>query len=177
MSPPPLDRASTSFDDRFDDLAATAHRVAYRIVGSREDARDIAQEALTRAFVRWNKVEPSADAWVARVATNLALDHARYRARRQGRPVKDGPPVTPADPERLDLVAALRALPRRQRDVVILRYVADLPEAEVARALGLAPGTVKSHASRGLAALRTTIDLNPYDAPSADASTRPLGAR
>ena len=55
--------------------------------------------------------------------------------------------------QRRELVALLQALPKRQREVVALRYLADLPEAEVAAALGCSVGTVKQHASRGLAAL------------------------
>lgn len=58
----------------------------------------------------------------------------------------------------VDLHRALRRLPRRQRDVVLLRYFADLTEQEIAAELGLAPGTVKSHASRGLHALRNMLD-------------------
>ena len=52
---------------------------------------------------------------------------------------------------------ALRARPGRQREVLALRYYLDLSEAEIAAALDIAPGTVKSHASRGTAALRTTL--------------------
>ena len=59
--------------------------------------------------------------------------------------------------DRLDLQRALRDLPKRQRDVVVLRYVADQPEDAVAAALGVSVGTVKTHASRGLAALRARL--------------------
>ena len=61
--------------------------------------------------------------------------------------------------DRMELVAHLARLPRRQREVVVLRYLADLPEATVAAALGCSTGTVKQHASRGLCALR--IGLAP----------------
>jgi RNA polymerase sigma factor (sigma-70 family) len=57
----------------------------------------------------------------------------------------------------VDLVRALRALPRRQREVVALRYLADRPEAEVADLLGCSAGAVKQHAHRGLAALRARL--------------------
>jgi RNA polymerase sigma-70 factor (sigma-E family) len=156
-----------SFDDRFDELAAVAHRVAFRIVGQREDARDITQETLTRAYARWNRVQPHAAAWVGRVATNLALDHVRRHRRRSAmrRPDRPGGDPLPTA-ERADLVDALRALPRRQREVVVLRYLADLPQAEVAAALGCSAGTVKSHAHRGLAQLRTRLALP--DTPDAD---------
>ena len=61
--------------------------------------------------------------------------------------------------ERLDLVRALSALPRRQREVVVLRFLGDFSEATVATVLGLSAGTVQSHSARGLEALRRT--LNP----------------
>jgi RNA polymerase sigma factor (sigma-70 family) len=69
--------------------------------------------------------------------------------------------------ERFELVDALRRLPKRQREVVVLRYVADLPEAEVARVLSCSTGTVKRHAHRGIAALRKT--LSPTIAPDLEA--------
>jgi RNA polymerase sigma-70 factor (sigma-E family) len=149
------------FDDAFDALFRDAYRVAYRLLGDREDAADVAQEALARASVRWSRlVRDRADAapWVVRVAANLALDRWRRRktAARYAAVVAGG---SSADrmPERVDLHRALQALPRRQRDVVVLRYVADLPEADVAAALGCSVGTVKTHASRGLAALRVAL--------------------
>jgi RNA polymerase sigma-70 factor (sigma-E family) len=161
-SPPPahLD-AVGSFDEQFDELATIAHRVAFRIVGQREDARDITQEALTRAFVRWRRIESHAAAWVARVATNLALDHVRRNGRRLPATAHRAAGAVPTG-ERADLVEALRSLPRRQREAVVLRYLADLPETEVAAALGCSTGTVKSHAHRGLAALRTRLDLRDH---------------
>jgi RNA polymerase sigma factor (sigma-70 family) len=61
------------------------------------------------------------------------------------------------DAQRVDLHRALGRLSKRQREVVVLRYLADLPEAEVAQAIGCSPGSVKVHASRGLAALRATL--------------------
>ena len=60
--------------------------------------------------------------------------------------------------DRMDLVRALRALPKRQRQVVVLRYLADCSEAEVAALIGCSEGTVKSSASRGLAALRAAAE-------------------
>ena len=153
-----------TYDERFDDLIGLAYRVAYRLVGDREEARDIAQEAMARTFAHWHRIGDRAPGWVAKVATNLALDHLRRRRPEptaEPRPERD---ATGADGDhgtpvvtRLELVEALRALPRRQRDVVVLRYLADLAEPDVARALGCSAGTVKSHGHRGLAALRTAI--------------------
>jgi RNA polymerase sigma-70 factor (sigma-E family) len=148
-----------SFDDAFDGLFRDAYRVAYRLLGSREDACDVAQEALARASLRWSRLTGRGDPapWVVRVATNLALDRWRRRRTAASHPVAAGVPVVDPVDDRVDLHRALAALPRRQRDVVVLRYVADLPEAAVAHALGCSVGTVKTHASRGLAALRAAL--------------------
>jgi RNA polymerase sigma factor (sigma-70 family) len=142
------------FEQAFADLFAIAYRVAFRILGDRQAAEDVAQEAVTRANTRWRKVEAHAEPWTARVAANLALDQVR----RGPAPVPDVPGERdPLVAERLDLQQALLALPKRQREVVSLRYGADLPEAQVAELLGCTTGTVKTHAHRGLAALRLAL--------------------
>jgi RNA polymerase sigma-70 factor (sigma-E family) len=150
-----------SFDEAFTSLYALAYRVAFRVVGQREEATDIAQETLARAAVRWNRVNDHAAPWVATVAGNLAIEFWRKQKRRHAISTASGSPpggsagsVEDRPIERLDLVRALRALPRRQRQVVVLRYLADCSEAEVAALIGCSEGTVKSSASRGLAALR-----------------------
>lgn len=107
-------------------------------------------------MVRWRKVEPYAVAWVSRVAANLAIDRTR-RDRRSEVVPDDLGRVDPDAAERLDLQRALRGLPRRQRDVVVLRYLLDQSEQTVAGALGVSVGSVKTHASRGLAALRLSL--------------------
>ncbi|HMJ78160.1 MAG TPA: sigma-70 family RNA polymerase sigma factor [Iamia sp.] len=156
------------FGDAFDDLSAVAHRVAYRLLGDRSEAEEVAQEALVRVYLRWRRVAPYAEAWVARVATNLALDQHRRRSRqrRHAAAVAATPAGVADDPaaglvSHLELVEGLRRLPKRQREVVALRYLADISEAETALVLGCAPGTVKQHAHRGLAALR--LSLTPPD--------------
>ena len=67
----------SDFDQRAGDLAALAYRVSFRILGDREEARDVTQETLARAYARWSRVGPYDEAWVTRVATNLSLDVAR----------------------------------------------------------------------------------------------------
>ena len=132
--------------------------MAFRILGDRPEAEDIAQEALARATLRWDKLHDRPEGWVTRVASNLALD--RYRRRRRRPPVQTGPLgiVDDRTVERSDLVTALRRLPRRQREVVVLRYLADFSEGDVARAWpGCSVGSVKTHASRGLSALRRQL--------------------
>jgi RNA polymerase sigma factor (sigma-70 family) len=159
------------FDERAGALGALAYRVGFRILGDRHDAQDLTQEALARAYARWSRIGPYDEAWITRVATNLALGVIRAQQRAARRRPDPAPPA--AEPgavvaQRRELVALLQELPRRQREVVALRYLADLPEAEVAAALGLSVGTVKQHASRGLAALWAALAIDastPSPAP------------
>lgn len=149
------------FTAAFDELYARAFRVALRIVGERATAEDVAAEALTRAYDHWDRIGDAAGrrvAWIVRVTTNLAIDATRRREAPAERVEPDGG----ADPTdrvavRLALTAALRALPERQRQAVALRHLAGLPQAEVARALGVRPGTVAQHVHRGMAALRLAL--------------------
>jgi RNA polymerase sigma-70 factor (sigma-E family) len=145
------------FEEQFDGLYARAYGVAFQLLGRRTEAEDVAQETLARCFVHWRRVRDYAEAWVVRVAGNLAIDAWR-RGRKIGGSVDDSTAdvTTPGpDPQRLDLHQALRQLSRRQREVLVLRFLADLPEADVAQALGCSVGSVKQHAARGLAAMRT----------------------
>jgi RNA polymerase sigma-70 factor (sigma-E family) len=146
------------FDTEFDTLWSRAYGVAYVVLGDRGESEDIAQETLARALVRWKKVSAYAEPWVVRVAGNLAIDSVRQRQRTRGVPAHDVPGL---DAQRVDLQRALVALSPKQREVVVLRYLVDLPEAEVAQSLGCSVGTVKTHASRGLAALRKQLEIAP----------------
>ena len=146
------------FDAEFDNLWSRAYGVAYVVLGDRSESEDIAQETLARAMVRWKKVSAYAEPWVVRVAGNLAIDRVRQQQRLRGIPTHDLPPL---DAQRVDLQRALVALSPKQREVVILRYLVDLPESEVAQTLGCSVGTVKTHASRGLAALRKSLEVAP----------------
>lgn len=148
------------FDESFDRLYAVGYRTAYRLLGDRDEAADVAQESAARAFASWRRVAEYSDAWVARVSANLALDHLRRsrRSRSSAAGVLGGGGESAAL-DRIDLYKALRKLSRGQRDVIVLRYLADQPEAVVASLLGITVGTVKSQASRGLTSLRTSVDL------------------
>ncbi len=149
----------STFQGAYPELHRSAYRVAFRLLGNREEAADVAQEACARAFARWSRVarydEPVA--WVIRVAAHLAIDH--WRRRRTAARYADSRTELQGrfDDERIDLHRALAKLSRRQRQVVILRFVADLPERAVASVLGCSVGAVKSHGARGLAALRATL--------------------
>ena len=146
-----------SFEAFFDATWPRCRRLAGRMGLDPGSAEDVALDALAISYDRWKRVEglEYREAWVLKVASNLAL----RQLKRRGRAIPASTASTastaterPAE-ERVDLHRALSRLPRRQREVVFLRYVADLPEAEVAAALGVDVGTVKVHASRGRSAL------------------------
>jgi len=152
--------AEPSFEEVFPVLIRDAYRVAYRLLGDRGEAEDVAQEACARAYSRWAGVRDHAEPWCVRVASNLALDllRARTRAvRRNERLRASDIAPNPALEDRLDLYAALSQLPRRQRETVVLRYLGDLSEAQTADLIGCSVGSVKTHASRGLAALKEVL--------------------
>lgn len=151
-----------SFEEAFAGLYRAAYRAAYRVTGDAEASEDAASEALTRAGLRWRHINGREIPWVVRVATNLAIDHTR----RQSRMVRSGDgdhPIRTTEPiyGEVDLYRALKTLPKRQRQVVVLRYFGDLSERQIAAELGMAAGTVKSHASRGLATLRSLLEDTP----------------
>lgn len=150
-------RFDRSFEDEFAPLHRAAYRVAYRLSGSREDAADCAQEACARAYADWKRLVRRGDVtpWVIRVSSNLAID--RWRKLQRARRIPAADDVAAPNGDRLDLARALDALPRRQREVIVLRYIADMSEPAVADALGCSLGTVKTHASRALGSLRRTL--------------------
>jgi RNA polymerase sigma-70 factor (ECF subfamily) len=100
------------------------------------------------------------EAWVRRVAVNLAAMGERSLRRRTRALLRLGPPPLVPDlgPELLDLRDALAALPVAQRQVIVLHHLAGMPVEEVARELGLATGTVKSRLARGRAAMAGMLD-------------------
>jgi RNA polymerase sigma factor (sigma-70 family) len=145
------------FDEAYALLFPRAATLAYRLLGDKAAAEDVAAEALARAFARWPHVStlPYRDGWVLRVATNVAIDALRRR-----RPVPERAPAVDAQEAtvlRMALVAALRSLPRRQREAVALRYLSGLSDAEVAQSLGVSPSAAKTHVRRGLDALRRQL--------------------
>lgn len=146
------------YEESFPALYGRAYAVAFKLCGRRTEAEDAAQEALARAYLHWDRISGYAEAWVVRVASNATIGSWR-KSRRVINLVEEEARATSAAPngDRIDLLRALRRLPRRQREVVTLRYLADLPEKDVARALECTTGTVKQHASRGLAALREAL--------------------
>lgn len=135
--------------------------IALGWTGDRETAREAAQETLVRAHRDWQRVGnlDRPDAWVRRVLVNLLIDRRRTLRRDVALLQRLGPPPV------VDAVTfddrrwwnAVRSLPDRQRAVVTLYYLEDLPVAEVAEILDMAPGTVKSTLSQARAALRRVL--------------------
>lgn len=130
---------------------------AHLLTGDRHRAEDLLQTALTRAYLRWDRIDEP-EGYVRRSMVNAHTDSWRRKPWREQvsadlpeTPVQDG---TSAYGERDAVLAALATLTGRQRAVVVLRYYEGLSEAEIAAALGCSTGTVKSAASRAMAKLR-----------------------
>jgi RNA polymerase sigma-70 factor (sigma-E family) len=137
-------------------------RVAYALTGDQFAAEDLVQSALAKAMVRWRQIGDSPEAYVRRVVFHEFVSGWRRRRRRPETPMAMVPEVSVGDGTdesqvRLVLREALLALPPRQRAVIVLRYLEDRSEHEVAEILGCREGTVASQASRALAKLRVAF--------------------
>jgi DNA-directed RNA polymerase specialized sigma24 family protein len=148
-------RPRTLSDERVASRALqVARRTALGVLGDGEAAADIAQDVAITAVRRAGSLrDPAAlDAWLHRIAVRAALREARRAGRRRD------PPTATHDAALTGSLALLDGLPARQRAALTLRYVHDLPDAEIARALRCRPGTVRSLLSRGRDAVRAAID-------------------
>ncbi|GAA1039548.1 SigE family RNA polymerase sigma factor [Virgisporangium ochraceum] len=133
-------------------------RYAAVLVGDRDLAQDVVQEALVRAHSRWARIEEP-EAFVRRVIVREYLSWRRRLLRRRvlgSRLPAAGVVADHADSsvERADLLRRLAALPARQRAVLALRYYEGLPTAEIAALLGCSEGAVRTFHSRAMSALR-----------------------
>ncbi|GAB3150199.1 SigE family RNA polymerase sigma factor [Micromonospora sonneratiae] len=143
-------------------------RFAYLLTGDGYLAEDLVQEALLRSHRRWSAVErtDNPEPYVRKAILHLYLS---WRSRRSSseapfaelpdRPGPDQP--TDAVVERDELWLLLRQLPRAQRAVVVLRYYEDLSDADIAALLGCSRATVRVHAFKALAKLRTALTRSP----------------
>lgn len=143
--------------------------MAYRLTGDHDDTQDLVQEVLLRVRRGLATYQPgSLEGWLSRITTNAFLDDVRRRRRRPVElqaPAVDRTPAVDAEPEAAlaravlpdDLQAALRSLPPEFRAAVVLSDVVGFDYAEIADALGIPPGTVRSRIHRGRALLRERL--------------------
>ena len=154
--------SSVDFDDFVAARSTGLLRTAYLLTRDHALAEDLLQTALTKAWFSWSRIEAEPEPYVRKILVNTFASW--WRRRWNGEHAYAEPPEPPVGahdrPEhdaadaRHDLWEAMGRLPRKQRAVVVLRFVEDLSEAETARLLGIAPGTVKSQTSKALAKLR-----------------------
>ncbi|HTW08110.1 MAG TPA: SigE family RNA polymerase sigma factor [Acidimicrobiales bacterium] len=168
----------------FDELARSARpalvRMAQAVTGRREEAEDAVQASLVKAMRAWPRVAGQ-ERWRQQAyVRQIVVNTCRSSWRKWGSRVAVGElpelvemPRTDAVDDRELVRQALARLPTRQRQVLLLRYFEDLSEADIAKQLGCAPGTVKSSSARALRALRDMLpDLAPATLAARPARTR-----
>ena len=162
---------STAFEQIIQRYETRVMTVAARLMGRRDDARDVAQEVFLRAFKYLHRLDlqKPVEPWLVRITVNVCRDAARSRQRRQNTFVEIERPETvdrSADPysglarkqERLILQKALDSLPEKERLAIVLRDVEGLSTSEVASILRSSETTVRSQVSRGRLKLKAAID-------------------
>jgi RNA polymerase sigma-70 factor (sigma-E family) len=139
-------------------------RLAHVMLGDRAAAEDVVQEAFCGLYRRWDRLAGPDKALV--YVRSSVLNGCRSALRRKSRSEMSGlgqPPAVSAESavlageERRQVMRLLRRLPDRQREVLVLRFYLELSDAEIARQLGIRPGTVRSTTSRALAALARAL--------------------
>ncbi|MGW5722197.1 SigE family RNA polymerase sigma factor [Amycolatopsis sp. NPDC003865] len=150
----------SDFSEYFEARVQRFRRVAFALCGDWYEAEDLVQAMFVQLYRRWRRVRPdTADAYARRILLNLFLAGRRKSAREYVTavvPETESPPGRDT-PLRLDVERALSGLTPRQRAMVVLRFLEDLPVTEVASLLGIAEGTVKSQTARGVDALRAAL--------------------
>jgi RNA polymerase sigma-70 factor, ECF subfamily len=139
------------------------------IVGSRHEAEDVAQEAFARALVRWSRLHgyDLPEAWVRKVALRIAIDAGRRHRSRAAAALRlaslrqEQPPEPGDDLRYTPLGSALLDLPLRERQVVVLHYLADLTVDAIASECGLPVGTVKTRLAAGRRHLEERLSAQP----------------
>jgi RNA polymerase sigma-70 factor (sigma-E family) len=152
------------FDALYRDRWLPMVRLAALLLGDVPSAEDAVQDAFVNVYrKRWRLADQASGSGYLRVAVvnSCRSRHRRRKAAalalaRLGMPDEGDDDGTGGGPAK-DILDALQALPRRQREVIVLRYWTDLSESDTARILSVSVGAVKSSASRGLAALRTSL--------------------
>jgi RNA polymerase sigma-70 factor (sigma-E family) len=148
--------AAPTFDELFDQRYLPMVRLAYALVGSREIAEELVQDAFARVYERWRRIDQPAAYLRTAVVNGCKNEHRRRRTRKRLAPDPERATATP--PASVDFLDDLRMLTPRQRTAVVLRYHEGLGEAEIAAAMGVRPGTVKSTLHRALELLRAQVE-------------------
>ncbi len=147
-------RASPTFDDLFERERQHMVRLALLMVGSRAEAEELVQDAFAKVLQRWKGID-NPGAYLQRCVINGCRGHLRRRHLEQRRrPAAPDPSELGAD----EMLDALAQLAPRRRAVVVLRYYEGLTQDEIATALAMRPGTVKSTLHRALSDLREVIE-------------------
>ena len=168
---PPADWTPPTWDEVVRDHSARVYRLAYRLTGNTHDAEDLTQEVFVRVFRSLSSYTPGTfEGWLHRITTNLFLDMARRRQRIRFEGLGDETvarlgdgarsPADAFDDRHLDsdIQAALKALAPEYRAAVILCDIEGLSYEEIADALGIKLGTVRSRIHRGRAQLRAALE-------------------
>jgi RNA polymerase sigma-70 factor (sigma-E family) len=166
-----MERRRDAFDEFVAANADGLLRTAYLIIWDEKGAEDLVQETFLQIARRWRRVARMDQplAYARRVLVNLAVGEKSQRSRQRAELSAIQPNLgvelgtLEIYAEREELLDALRQLPPRQRAVLVLRYLHDLSEAQIAETLGCSTGTVKSTAARGLARLRELLEQNTVD--------------
>jgi RNA polymerase sigma-70 factor (sigma-E family) len=153
--------------------SASLFRTALLVVGDHQLAQDLLQESLVKTYVAWPRLRDvsNAEAYARRVIVTTSSSWRRRRSFHE-RPVEALPDTVVADVADMiaghtDLWTQLHALPPRQRAAVVLRYCQDLSEVQTSELMGCSVGSVKRHASRGLAKLRARM-VAQFTLPNSD---------
>jgi RNA polymerase sigma-70 factor (sigma-E family) len=160
-----------SFDDALGELYRTHAKelveMLWVFVGDRAEAEDLCQEAFVRLQRAWARIDHSANvgAYLRTTAFNLARSGFRRRLlARRLRPVPEPETTAAADEgvtlrdDQRQLLAALRRLPGRQRECIVLRYWQELSDTEIADTLGISPNSVKTHLRRAMDTLEHHLE-------------------
>lgn len=161
---------ATSADELLTTLYTSHYRELVRLAafltGDRDNAEEVVQDAYVAVHGSWRRVREldKAEAYLRTAVVNASRSRLRRRqVARKHRPeplrdVASAESFAVEHARRETVLAALRALPARQREAVVLRYYGDLSEAQTAAAMGCSAGAVKSHTSRAMAALRPLLE-------------------
>jgi len=161
--------ADTALEELYAAHYAGLVRMAVLLLRDQGQAEDVVQDSFVAMHGRWGRIDPAkAPAYLRQTVVNRARSALRHRtvvARHRPEPPPDGAPADELvlrTEQRSTVLDALAELPTRQREVLVLRHYLDLSEADIAATLGISRGAVKSHASRGAAALRARLSMEEH---------------